>query len=92
MIYKDKTGHIKGYLRTDGYWWIEEFFIRPNFRRKGIGRKLSSHLPRKCKLLAQPLYNGDGPHITKDALIKFYISLGFEEIQNEYGNTIMTRN
>lgn len=91
IIYHDKTGIIKGYIRPDGYWWIEEFEIYPEYRKKGLSKNLATHLPAKCKLLAYPLFNKQGEHISQKDLIKFYESLGFKLMIDELGNSIMQR-
>lgn len=91
IIYEDETGYIKGYLRKDGYWWIEELVIYLKLRGKGLAKKLASHIPQKSKLLAYPLLNLKGRKLSKDQLINFYISLGFKEKIDEYGNSIMYR-
>ena len=90
ILHKDKTGYIKGHLKDD-YWWIEEFVVYPKFRGKNLAKILAIHLPRKSKLLAQPLFNMAGPHITKESLINFYKKLGFTQTEDEVGNTIMSR-
>lgn len=91
IIYQDDTGYIAGYQQSDGYWWIEEIVIYPQFRGQGLARELSSHLPRKSKFLTYPLMNMAGPHLSQEDLIEFYTSLGFDKAKDEHGNVIMQR-
>jgi len=91
IIYEDETGYIKGYLKPDGYWWIKEFVINPKFRNKKLAKTLASHLPQKCKLLAYPLMNSEGPKLSPENLIKFYQSIGFYITKDKYDNQIMQR-
>lgn len=77
MIYEDETGYIKGYLRGDGFWWIEKFVIHPEFRGKGYARKLAAHLPDHSGLLAYPMFQMKGKVLGIEPLVKFYESLGF---------------
>lgn len=78
FIYKDKFGHIKGYLDFDGYWYITEFLVYPKYRRQGYAKKLAEHLPKgPCKLYSFPLLTHRGPHIPEEKLLDFYKSLGF---------------
>lgn len=90
IIYQDDTGYIKGYLRQDGYYWIEEIVVKEDLRGQGFGRKLAQHLPQKSKLLAQPMFNL-GNVLDKVNLIKFYESLGFKQTKDEFDNIIMVR-
>lgn len=83
MIYKDKTGYIKGYLRSDGWWWIAEFVINPKFRGKGLARELAKHIPRKSRLYAWPMFNMPGKKLGVDDLKNFYRSIGFKDVENE---------
>ena len=91
MIYEDKTGYIKGYLREDGYYWISEFLIYPEYRGRGFARKLASHMPRKAKLLCYPLMKQGSDILQLDALVAFYKSLGFAPIRIVCGATDMVR-
>ncbi len=91
IIYKDEHGYIKGKLKPDGYWWIDKFYVYPEFRGKGFARDLASHIPQKAKLLAQPLKVKGEDTLDRDPLIKFYRSLGFQERPDKYDNMIMIR-
>lgn len=91
IIYQDKTGYIKGYLRKDGYIWIDEFVIYPKYRGKKLAYKLAEHLPAKCKLFAYPLFNMKGTHMEAEKLMQFYEKLGFTRTTDEYSNTIMQK-
>lgn len=76
-------GHIKGYLRPDGYYWIQQFTVLPEYRGRGYGHMLAKLLPQKCKLFAYPMMNGAGPHITPEALVRFYEGIGFRKITED---------
>jgi len=91
IIYQDDSGYISGYLRKDGYWWINELVVYPKQRGKHLARKLADHLPYKSKLLAFPMFGKAGKTLTQDQLIAFYQSLGFVRTTDEFGNVIMER-
>lgn len=82
ILYENSIGYVKGRKKKDGLWWIDELVIYPQYRGKGLARSLASHLPKKCKLLAYPLVNMPGPHLSEESLISFYESLGFVCIEN----------
>jgi GNAT superfamily N-acetyltransferase len=92
IIYEDNTGYIKGYLREDGYHWISEFLLYPEFRGRGLARKLASHIPPRAKLLAYPLMGQPGEKLALEHLIEFYKSIGFTALRNVCGACDMTRN
>ena len=79
VIYKDKTGHILGWFdNQQKMWYVAEFVVNPEYRNKGYGTKLATHLPEgKCYLHPHPLTHLDGEHIPQDKLIDFYSKLGF---------------
>lgn len=92
IIFKDKTGYICGYKLKDDYWFISKFVIHSKFRGKGYARDLAKHIPQKAKLWAYPLFNfKEDSCLNRNQLIKFYLSLGFEESEDEYENHIMIR-
>lgn len=91
VIYQDEHGYIKGHLRPDGYWWIEKFFIYPEYRGQGFAKDLAGHIPQKAKLLAQPLKVKGEVILDRDPLINFYKSLGFEEQPDSNDNMYMVR-
>lgn len=91
IIYKDDYGYIKGKLQKDGYWFIDKFFVYPEYRGKGYARELAKHIPQKAKLLAQPLYVKGETVLDRDPLIQFYKSLGFEERPDSNDNMMMVR-
>lgn len=55
---------------------VDHFCIKKHYRGKGYARKLARFLPKYCKLIACPTEPGG---LNKDALVKFYKSLGFKE-------------
>jgi GNAT superfamily N-acetyltransferase len=88
VLYKDETGHISGWVMSDGFIWISEFFLLRKYRGKGLARELARHLPRRCRLLASP-YTVDS--LPKTALIEFYESLGFILSGSVYTEAFMER-
>lgn len=91
ILFQNEYGYIQGKLKNDGIWWIDKFYIYPEFRGKGYARKLAEHIPEKAMLLAQPLFFKDQKNLDKNSLINFYKSLGFEEFPDDKGNIIMKR-
>lgn len=92
IIFKNSHGYISGYQLKDGYWFISKFVIHARFRGKGFARELAKHIPQRAKLLCYPLYGfNDDNLLTREQLKKFYLSLGFEEFEDEYQNPIMIR-
>lgn len=93
MIYCDVYGYIKGYLRSDGFWWISEFVIRAKYRGHGRARVLAKHLPKQCMLYPMPMW---GMHTAShtilplQSLLKFYLSLGFVEEETD-GQLLLVR-
>lgn len=91
IIYNNEYGYIKGKKLPDGYWWIDKFYIYPEFRGKGVARELAKHIPEKSKLLAQPLIVKGQTHLPRQPLIDFYKSLGFQERPDSNDNMMMVR-
>lgn len=90
-ICNDFDGFLQGYYDEDGYFNVEQLIVPPEKRGTGLSHELINKIPQKAKLLAQPLLNGKGPHITKEALIKLYEGHGFLLQKDKYGNNIMIR-
>lgn len=91
LFYKNDYGYIKGYMRPDGYFWVDKIYVYPEYRGQGKAKELASHIPKKAMLLAQPLYVKGENVMDKDNLIKFYSSLGFQEQPDSNDNMIMVR-
>jgi GNAT superfamily N-acetyltransferase len=91
IIYQDDIGYIKGYLKPNGYWFIETFYINPEFRGKGLAKDLAKHIPQKAELLAQPLIVKGQQGLDRQLLINFYKSIGFKKFPDSNDNMIMRR-
>jgi len=91
ILYQNEFGYVKGYVDKDGYTFIDKLYIYPEYRGQGKAKELMKHIPRKARLLAQPMNTKDDPSIPRDNLISFYKSLGFTEHPDSNGNMIMIR-
>lgn len=56
---REPFGKIRGYVRKDGYFFVQRLVVDSQFRGQGYGKYLMSLIPRKAKLYAQPLFNYD---------------------------------
>ena len=83
--------HHKGFIKP-GYGYIMEFFVLPEHRRKGLGRKMYQHL--------EALFRRDGAqrmHLTADPVTgkPFWTAMGFTSIGEnspENGQEIFEKN
>jgi GNAT superfamily N-acetyltransferase len=77
-LYEDQTGFIKGYKQSDGYYWIEQFYIFPAYRGHGLARKPAKKLPQQSRLVVCPIAILDNaPKLSTQQLVNFYTFLGF---------------
>lgn len=88
ILHDSGLGVIKGYLRPDGSYWIDEFILKPEHRGQGKAKLLASCLPVKCESLAIPLVR-KGHTLSSSQLIAFYLSVGFTLCPDQFGNPIM---
>lgn len=65
--------------RNGDFWWIQSVYVRPEFRKQGIYRKLYHHVLQMAE--NQPLICGVRLYVEKENQIaqKVYQSLGMEE-------------
>lgn len=91
ILFQNEIGFIKGHFKDNGYYWLEKFYVNPDYRGKGLAKELAQHIPQKCELLAQPLFVKGETMLDKNTLINFYKSLGFREYPDQNDNMIMIR-
>lgn len=79
LVIKKPFGEVRGYLRKDGYFFVQRLSVKSEYRGQGYGRYLMSFIPRKARLYAQPLFNHDRSDnmLSAEQLVAFYESLGF---------------
>lgn len=70
-----------------GWGCIREFFIRPDYRGMGYGRRLADYAERRLRNNAERLY------LTADDALEFWRACGYEKIDgsNENGTYTMTK-
>jgi ribosomal protein S18 acetylase RimI-like enzyme len=87
IIYQDKTGYISGYYQEDKTFYLYQFLIYPDFRGKGLARKLAKYIPKKCELMVVE----NNEVLNQQQLVSFYESLGFIKVGGKR-NILMKRN
>ena len=79
------VGGSVSFPTAKGFWYFDSLFVDPEYRRRGIGRKLREHAMSKAWM--KPLMNK--VDCKQPKLVKYYESFGFkikERINDYYGN------
>ena len=67
---------------------LKRLFVRPEFRRRHLGLKMSRHIVNEARLIGYSTMRLDTIRGTMDDAIALYTSLGFREIAAYYNNPI----
>lgn len=75
------------WCEREGWGCIREFFIQPNYRGMGYGRRLADYAERELREKAERLY------LTADSAVGFWRACGYEKTdgRNENGTYTMTK-